>query len=302
MPELPEVETIARQLDKALKGQSIVGVEVKREKSFPHFAKATRGKKGIVGRRILKVRRRAKMVVVEIATSQKPLATSYLLIHLKMTGQLVYQETRNKKQETNRIVGGHPTADWVAKLPSSHTRVVVELNKGRLFFNDQRVFGWVKVMDKQGLKKEFKNYGPDMIDRQVTKEYFYQTLHKSRRAVKLVICDQKDVAGVGNIYANDGLWCAGVDPRRPAKEIVRSESDKLWACLRQVLKQGIKYGGATASDDKFVQATGLGGKYQEHFLAYERDGQKCRRRGCGGVMRKIRLGGRGTYYCPRCQR
>ena len=108
------------------------------------------------------------------------------------------------------------------------------------------------------------------------------------------------MAGIGNIYANEGLWCAGIDPRRQANRVSKQESDKLLACLRKVVGEGIRYGGATANDDKFVQVTGLGGKYQEHFLVYEREHKQCNR--CKSIIAKIRLGGRGTYYCPGCQR
>ena len=291
MPELPEVETITRQLEKVLVGHKIVGVEVKHPKSF-------RGDKSkIVGQKITGMRRRAKMMMVALANGY------FVLVHLKMTGQVIY---RNGKKN---VAGGHPTrstssgraADWVGELPSRHTRVIVNLDNGaKLFFNDQRIFGWMKVVTREGLERELKNYGLDIIDETVTGDYFYSMLQKSRRAVKLVITDQVKIAGVGNIYANDGLWCAGIDPRREANKINKQESDKLLTCLRQVINAGIKYGGATASDDNYVNASGLGGKYQEHFLVYERVGAKCH--GCKSIIVKTKLGGRGTYFCPECQR
>ena len=274
MPELPEVETITRQLEKVLVGHKIVGVEVKHPKSF-------RGDKSkIVGQKITGMRRRAKMMMVELANGY------FVLVHLKMTGQLIYQDLRN------------PSASL---RTNKHTRVIVNLDNGaKLFFNDQRIFGWMKVVTREGLERELKNYGLDIIDETVTGDYFYGMLQKSRRAVKLVITDQVKIAGVGNIYANDGLWCAGIDPRREANKINKQESDKLLTCLRQVINAGIKYGGATASDDNYVNASGLGGKYQEHFLVYERVGAKCY--GCKSIIVKAKLGGRGTYFCPECQR
>jgi len=170
MPELPEVETIARQLKKVLVGQKIVGIEVLRDKSFGG------SKKAVIGKKIVGVERRAKMLLIETrdkkqVTSNKKQVTSksiYLLVHLKMTGQLVYdQETLNptpvggqaksnfqekrvvggpaRNRYAQRVAGGHPTEDWVKKLPSKHTRVVLELSKGKLYFNDMRVFGWIKT-------------------------------------------------------------------------------------------------------------------------------------------------------------
>ena len=279
MPELPEVETITRQLNEVLVGQRIVKIEVLSKKSFGGNPKDVEGEK------IVLVRRRAKMAIIELASSDQRLASSYLLIHLKMTGQLVYQDLRNPSTSLRT---------------NKHTRVILHLSRGNLIFNDLRLFGWIKVVDEEGLKREFKNYGPDIIDKAVTNEYFYNALRRSRRAVKLVIIDQTKVAGVGNIYANEGLWRAGINPRRSGNQVSRTESDKLLECLRQVINKGIKYGGATASDNSYVNASGLGGKYQEHFLVYEQAGEKCHK--CKSVIKKVRLGGRGTYFCERCQK
>ncbi len=284
MPELPEVETIRGQLEKVVKGQRIKKIKVLRKKSLQGSSLKVKGRK-IVG-----VKRRAKMLVMELEGDKN------LLIHLKMTGQLVYEG------EKGRTVGGHPTSDWVKKLPSKHTRVVMELEKGKLFFNDMRVFGWIKVVDKVGLEREFKDLGPDVNSLKFTVKHLRQILESSGRAVKLILLDQKKLAGVGNIYANDGLYCAGVDPRRSGKEVVKDEAvvRRLLKCLKKVIDKGIKYGGATASDDSFKNAAGLGGKYQKHFLVYEKEGKKCRR--CEGKIKKVKLGGRGTYFCPGCQK
>jgi formamidopyrimidine-DNA glycosylase len=284
MPELPEVETIRKQLGRVLVGQRIKKVEVKREKSFKGSVKQ------VVGKKIIGIGRKAKLLVMGLSGRLN------LLIHLKMTGQLVYQ-----RQGGRRVIGGHPTRDWVGELPSKHTRVIFELDKGRLFFNDMRVFGWVKVVDRTELEKELEKYGPDVIDKGLGEDKFFELLQKSGRAVKLVIMDQSKMGGVGNIYANEGLWCAQVKPQRVAKELDKKEASRLLECLRQVVEQGIKYGGATASDDNYVNALGLGGKYQEHFLVYEQEGKKCQRRGCQGRVKKVKLGGRGTYFCPKCQ-
>jgi formamidopyrimidine-DNA glycosylase len=114
--------------------------------------------------------------------------------------------------------------------------------------------------------------------------------------------DQKKIGGVGNIYANEALFCAGIRPDRPAKEISNDQLSifKLYKCLKSVINKGIEYGGATASDDSYVNAAGLAGKYQEHFLVYEQAGKQCSK--CRAKIKKVKLGGRGTYFCPRCQR
>ncbi len=302
MPELPEVETIRRQLGGVLSGQKVVAVDVRRAKSFG-------GKKSqMVGKKIKGVGRKGKMVVVD-------LGDPHLLIHLKMTGQLIYQEKKNTEVDEphfkdhrvhmkfgGRIIGGHPTASWISKLPDKHTRIVIKLSRGTLYFNDMRVFGWIKVVDEKERDRVLEKMPPDVIDREMDGEGFYKILRVSARAVKLVVMDSTKIGGVGNIYANDGLWKARIDPGRKAKSLGRVESDRLLLALKAVVRLGIKLGGATASDQKFVQTTGLGGKYQEHFLTYEREGEKCKRRSCVGVIRKIKLGGRGTYSCPKCQK
>jgi formamidopyrimidine-DNA glycosylase len=233
-----------------------------------------------------------------------------------MTGQLIYkkQDTSNKLQEIknkkftdnrphfridNRIIGGHPSKDWFGKLPTSHTRVVLVLTQGTLFFNDMRVFGWVKQVETKKLDSEFNNYGPDINSKYATPKYFHQFLQRSTQPVKIKIMDQSKVAGIGNIYANDALHLAKINPTRPANSLSKKESDLLLKSCKHVIALGIKYGGASESD--FIHLSGAGGKYQKHFRAYKKQGRKCPRND-RGVIKKIKLGGRGTFYCPACQR
>ena len=292
MPELPEVETIRRQLNEVLPGQVITDLEIVKAKSFIGDVHLIKGKK------ILSVERRAKILRINLVGNLN------LLVHLKMTGQLIYVKTQNSKLKTkkpDRIVGGHPTADWVGSLPSTHTRISLKLTKGILYFNDQRMFGWVKVVAEGDLEKEHLNFGPDIIDTKiVTPDYFYNAIHHSRSAIKLVILDQKKMAGGGNIYANDGLFLAGVNPRRPAATLSKKEAKALLSALCAVMVKGLALGGA--SETNFLHVDGMGGKYQEHFLVYKKNGEECPTKNCKGVIRKVQLGGRGTYFCPICQK
>lgn len=275
MPELPEVETIVRQLDKALKGKVIKNVEVLREKSFNGDSSE------LEGRKIKKVGRKSKMLVIEFNDWNK-----MVLVHLKMTGQLVLTDGVKK------VVGGHPTADWVNELPSKHTRVIINFNDGsRLFFNDMRVFGWMRI---QGIP----NWPPDVVDKEFNFSYLKSVLRRSKRAIKLLILDQKKMGGIGNIYANDALFLASISPRKLAGELNEREIKKLLKGINKVINKGIKMGGASYSD--FKDTRGLGGKYQDHFLVYDKEGEKCGR--CGVKIKKFKLGGRGTYWCPKCQR
>ncbi len=282
MPELPEVETISKQLDEILRGKVIIGIEIRREKSF------SGNKSDLIGKTIAGMKRRSKMMAVTFRNWDK-----LLVVHLKMTGQLIYISGNH------RVVGGHPTPDWVNELPSKHTRIIFDLDNGaKLFFNDLRVFGWVRVFSKENWEKLIGRLPPDVTSREFTLEYFARILEKSGRAVKLVLMDQEKFGGVGNIYANDALYKARIDPRRKAKDLSEKEVRELYAAVKEVIRLGIKYGGASV--DKYVDAAGVGGKYQEHFLVYGRDGEKCKRD--GEVIKKIKIGARGTYYCPGCQK
>lgn len=309
MPELPEVETVVRQLNLVLVGRGIQDVKVLREKS------ARSDLEELVGRRVVGVSRFAKNIVVELENNEQKTRSNeiYLLVHLKMTGQLVFDENNqlsnsNFQRKGNRVVGGHPSRDWVGELPSKHTRIVLTFEDGsKLFFNDQRVFGWMKTVTSDELRVKREKLPPDVVDEEFTLEYLSGVLKRSGRAVKLVILDQSKMGGMGNIYVCDALWRARIKPQKKAYRLTRIETKRLWESMRFVLSQGIELGGASYSN--FVDTKGLGGKYQEHFLTYDREGEKCKRRSpdgdrfiCGGVIKKIKLGGRGTYFCPKCQK
>lgn len=279
---MPEVETIRRQLDEKLKGRTIKRVEVLREKSFGGDPKK------LAGWQVERVDRKAKIIEIYFK-NQKDL----LIVHLKMTGQLVFVD------EGKRTVGGHPTADWINDLPSKHTRVMVDFRDGaRLFFNDMRVFGWIRLVEKQKYENQMRKTAPDVTEKEFSLDYLTNVLKKSGKAVKLVLMDQEKIGGVGNIYANDALYLAKVMPNRKANSLSELETKNLLAAIRDVINKGIKYGGASAAN--YVDTRGLGGTYQDHFLVYKKDGQMCK--GCGGKIQKMKIGGRGTFYCPVCQK
>ena len=297
MPELPEVETVRRGLEPVLIGQEIALIEVLRDKSWD-------GKiDEVIGCEIVAVKRKAKILFIE--TKSKKQETRFLMVHLKMTGQLIYEaskETKNQKLRTNnRIVGGHPSNSWTGNLPDKHTRVVIGLTEGTLYFNDMRVFGWVRLFDQFSVDRLIDKMPPDIIDVECDKPYFLKVLQRSGRAVKQVIMDSAKIGGVGNIYACDGLFDAGIDPRRPSKELTKNEASKLLESLKKVVNLGIELGGATAADGKFVNTQGLGGSYQDRFLVYEQEGELRERGGKKGVVEKFKLGGRGTYWVPNLQ-
>ncbi|NMC35426.1 bifunctional DNA-formamidopyrimidine glycosylase/DNA-(apurinic or apyrimidinic site) lyase [Candidatus Beckwithbacteria bacterium] len=290
MPELPEVETLTKQLRTVLIGKTITKITVYRAKNFV-------GSVTLLNQQTVEsISRRAKIIIFHF---QNPWPV--LLVHLKMTGQLIYVGDSKKGKKAKKIVGGHPTLDWINALPSKHTRVQISFSdKSQLFFNDQRTFGWLKVvLNKKQLDQELANFSPiEPLKKSFTPAYLAQMLAKSSRPVKIVIMEQKLLAGVGNIYANDGLWLARIDPRRPANSLNKSEIKKLHDSLNTVIAAGIAHGGA--SESTYKQLDGMLGSYQNHFLTYKRDGQACSH--CGTKLVKIQLGGRGTFFCPHCQK
>jgi formamidopyrimidine-DNA glycosylase len=175
---------------------------------------------------------------------------------------------------------------------------------GFLYYNDLRQFGWIKIIETSKLKdlSFFRDMGPEPLPSSgqapLTLQMFKKIISSSNTSVKPLIMDQKKIGGIGNIYANDGLFDSGIDPRRKAKSLSEDEIKKLYKSILKVLKLSLKIGGA--SELNFVNVLGEEGKYQDHSLIYGRVGQKCKR--CGGVIKKIFLGGRGTYFCPACQK
>ena len=317
MPELPEIETVKLQLQKYLVGQKLVELERLHPKSVQGDIVLVQSKK------VTGVRRFGKMLVIDLAGRRLPRlrqtadprndeSALHLAIHFKMSGQLILVKSDKRKAISkernlgsalkNRIVGGHPTEDWLGKLPSKHTRAIFHFSSGdTMNFNDQRIFGWVKIVSSSQLAEDsyIKNLGPEPWD--ITDGQFYEKVHKRKKPIKILLMDQNVISGVGNIYANDGLGEARISPETSAAALTLEQTSVLRKGLIKVLKEGIKYGGATASDAKYIDLQGLGGHYQEHFRTYDRTGEKCLRSD-GGIIKKTVLGGRGTYFCPKCQK
>jgi len=272
MPELPEVETIRCDLEKVLVGKKILGVETDAEKLFsPSFKEVL---KGVAGQTIKAVGRQAKLLYFSLSNSQ------YLLVHLKMTGRLLVREK------------GTPCDEW------QHATFVLEGGK-ELRFADLRLFGYLKLVDStQKLGEVLGEYGPEPL-KDMSLEDFRSAVKGRRKPIKLMLMDQAVISGVGNIYANEALFEAGIDPRRQAASLTDKETSLLFAGIEKVLTEGLHYRGTTANDDKYVDAYGKKGQYQEHLRVYGREGLPCPK--CQGKIQRIALGGRGTFFCPACQ-
>jgi formamidopyrimidine-DNA glycosylase len=287
MPELPEVETIRRGLANLLPGKAINDVWHDWPKSFPNAPSDVA--KFLIGANILNIRRRAKVLIIELSSKYS------LVIHLKMTGQLVFRGIKN-------FGAGHPSKSLVGELPDKSTRVILDFTDGsKLFFNDQRKFGWMRLLPTLEVPEiDFmKKVGPEPLDDDFTVSRFLERLMKRKNSpIKAVLLDQTIIAGVGNIYADESLWASKIHPLQPVKNISRAKLVGLHKNLLDVLKLSIQKGGST--DRNYVDAKGKKGSYLTFAQVFRKQGQACPR--CGHEIIKIRAAGRGTHICPNCQR
>lgn len=294
MPELPEVETVRRGLADKITGKKIMGFESRDVKVVQI------DKKDIIGAKILDVARKAKMLIFELDNDKS------ILIHMKMTGQLIWEKCEGEKDFClrNRTAGGHPSKDWVEKMPGRHTRAIFSFDdKSVLYFNDLRRFGYIRIYPTEELKnlrtKELSNLGVDPFSKELSIKYLAEKAKRvPTRLIKLFIMDQSIIAGIGNIYADEALFYAGIIPTKKAKSLKKVEWQKLIYGIIKALELGLKYGGS--SSDTYVNAEGIAGEAHKHLNVYRKTGEACKK--CGTQVKRIVLGGRGTHYCPLCQK
>ncbi|MDN5835219.1 MAG: hypothetical protein L0H36_01120 [bacterium] len=378
MPELPEVETVRRGLNKLIVGLKIKQVSSDNPRSFPNSENDVR--LFLVGASIKAVRRRAKVLMIDLSTNYT------LVIHLKMTGQLVFvshhsdrsassashadaphtgatvesgrsndglvESTAAKNMSQGVMVGGvaptftdipkdderkvganrpagpastetdvqrdeqknatvsanetrfgagHPNDSLIGKLPDKSTRVKINFSdEANLFFNDQRKFGWMKLMPTAEVSNiDFmRKVGPEPLESNFSPEQFQQRfLRRARTTIKAALLDQTVIAGIGNIYADESLWMSQVHPSRLVGSITDKEFDSLYHSVRDVMSLSIEKGGST--DRNYVDAEGKRGSYMDFANVFRREGQACSR--CGNEIIKTRVAGRGTHICPICQ-
>ena len=284
MPELPEVEIIRLGLAKRIKGLEIRDIEVLSPASFQADGKKIEGKK------VLNVWRKAKILGIDLTGNLT------LLIHLKMSGQLIFTG------RGQRLIGGHPTADMAGQMPNQSTRLIFTFSDGsKLYFNDQRRFGWIKVLQTQQVAEEdfFKRLGPEPLNAEFDWQTLKERLNRHKGLpVKVALMDQSLVSGIGNIYDNEALFNAGINPAREVLSLSDGDYKKLFRGIVKSLADGLRHGGSTIAH--FVNSEGKKGYFLSYAYVYGRGGDACKR--CGTTIKKIQLGGRGTYFCPNCQK
>jgi len=286
MPELPEVETIRRDLEKKIIGHKIIAVEIRDRKIVKNGA--TDFQKELVGNEIKKIWRRGKLLMFEIKNDR------FLLTHLKMTGQLIY------KNHCKITAGGHSLGEIDFQVPNKFTRVFFSFTGGRrLFFNDMRRFGYMKIVDASEKERIWeKDFGIEPLTANFTWENFKNIFVGRKTITKALLMNQKLIAGIGNIYADEICFCARVLPWRRAGALGESELKKIFTCCTKVLQVAIKNRGTTFND--FVDSDGKSGGHYDFLNVYERDGEKCHR--CKSIIKKARHAGRGTHFCEVCQK
>lgn len=288
MPELPEVETINRGMKKYLIGKVISKVEVDWFKSLAYDQSFIN--KHLLNAKITSIDRRGKVLIMSLSNRFN------LLFHLKMTGQLVYNSS------TEKFGAGHPSDSLVNNLPDKSTRIIFYFkDKSKLFFNDQRKFGWVKILDNQSLKdfEFFNKLGPEPLDKDFSLKIFKERLNARKNSkIKAVLLDQSTIAGLGNIYTDESLWMAKIHPMEPVYKLSDLKIKKLYESIIEILNLSIQKGGS--SDRNYINIEGKKGSYIEFANVYKRANQDCKR--CNHKIIRIKVASRGTHICPNCQK
>ena len=281
MPELPEVETIKRDLFKRILNHKIRLVEIRDKK----IVKSNNFVKKLIGNEIKGIERRGKLLIFVLKNKE------YLLVHLKMTGKA--------KNKSGNVIGGHSLTKMEDNFSEKFTRVVIDFGVGKLFFNDMRRFGYMKIVGEEEKEKIItKDFGIEPLTPDFTWDKFNKLFNKRTTSIKAFLLNQKIIAGLGNIYADEACFCAGIKPDRQVNNINLEEIKKLFKCIPKILQLAIKNRGTTFNS--FVDGDGQKGSHFNFLKVYGRHKEKCKR--CSEKIKKIRLVGRGTHFCPGCQK
>ena len=289
MPELPEVQTVVLGLENLLLGHKILEVQT----DWPKSLRITpvQLKDYVLKTEIMSIRRIGKMIFIDLSSNYS------LIIHLKLTGQLVFHQ-RLDTGKMNIFGAGHPSDSLVSQLPDKTTHVIFTLEEASfLFFNDMRKFGWIKLLCTTDINQSdlIQRLGPDALS--VQSSEFTKLLMRRHKAIKACLLDQNIIAGCGNIYADESLWLSKIHPQKPASELTLTQLSILHHHLQDVLNFSISKGGSSSRN--YVNALGQKGRYLDFVNVYQKAGIPCSR--CQFPIKRIKVASRGTYICQRCQ-
>lgn len=290
MPELPEVQSSVDYLKKKVLKRTFLKTWTDTPKMGVAKGSLDKDFENLIkGKTILEVRRRAKNIIFDL---DKNLS---ILVHYKMTGHLLFGEWKNTEE------------GWVSKYKgplkddkmNQYIRFIFFFKDGKqMAFSDLRKFGKIELWKSEELEEKLSKFGPEPLSDNFKLGEFKEKLQKRRKMIKPLIMDQHFLSGVGNIYASDALWLAEIHPERKASDLSEEEVKSLYGAIREVLEEGVSLDGDSMVD--FRLPDGTRGNYQNHQKVYGREGEECLR--CGRAIKKIKVGGRGTYTCPCCQK
>lgn len=307
MPELPEVQTVASELNRKLKNRKIKSVRVFAPKIIGIGPKTLSPKRAgsalavktftklAKGQKFLSVKRRAKLLIFDLSGPWSMLA------HLKMTGQFIFEDQALRKKTGGKYRLLNKLSAPQKILPDKHTHVIFEFtDNSKLYFNDVRKFGYLKLVHDSEINqvKELQEFGPEPLDKTFTVSRFFTAVKKrDQRKIKEVLMDAKTVAGIGNIYSDEILFHAKIFPLRKVSSLSSADLKNIYRFIKPVLLKGIKAKGSSVGD--FVRTDGSWGQMGKFHFVYGRRGQKCKK--CGTIIQAIKVGGRTASFCPKCQ-
>lgn len=302
MPELPEVENLRRGLQKALRGRRIRAVKVNKPKLVSgkgnnrtaSAKKAGEFARKLKGDSVAAVERLAKNLIFRMKSGATVVA------HLKMSGQFAYKDGRASMSGKRAVIGGHPIELSESELPNKHTHIIFDLDKGALYYNDTRMFGYVLWYPdyEAAHKAHFGELGPEPLGPAFTLKYFREALAKSGAMLKAALLAQSIVTGLGNIYVDEACFMAGVRPDRRADNLTASEVQKLYVAIKKILTKAIEAGGSSVSTYRLLDMTR--GNYAREHKVYGRAGEPCVK--CARPLSKMLIQTRTTVFCNNCQK
>ena len=287
MPELPEVEVVKQSLDKKIREKKVKKVLVRnrnlRKKvplKFENF---------FLNQKILKVGRFSKYLILHLSNRKK------CLIHLGMTGTIHFIKKNKKNVITNTSFYNSP------KLPSKHNHIEIFFDDCKIIYNDPRRFGFFEIIENEKfLKKKFNHLGPEPFNSNYTLDYIYSKLRGKQKNIKNFLIDQSFISGIGNIYASEILFLSKINPTKKAKNLKKNDCKKILTNSKKVLCEAINKGGSSIKD--FKNISGNYGGFQSEFKVYQREGLKCKRKNCIGIIKKKNISNRSTFFCNSCQK
>jgi len=288
MPELPEVEVVKRSLKKEINTLTIQKIIINCKKL--RYSINKKQFNNIINRKVVNVKRRSKYLMIELNNKQ------IILAHLGMKGKFFVINSNNEKKKTSFYYN-------IDKNDEKHNHIIFYFNnKIKLIYNDVRKFGFIKIINKNEIKRNshLSLLGPEPLSKQLNFNYFKKYILNRNRYIKDILMDQKFIAGLGNIYVNEILFLSRINPNKKVIYLKDLDIKKIIKFIKEILITSIRNGGSSIKDFKGVK--GKSGTFQQKFNVYSKNGKRCARNGCKGVIRKINISNRSTFFCKSCQK